>query len=115
MVIFTGIVIGYFVTKWAHTVEEGQKYYSTAKRILSTGVVAQAFFTSFCCFLLVSIGMKVGGSIGAIFKKYGSKFVVIGVSIPVVSLIAACVLMERFFQETKLLHHLRPLVCMQEL
>ena len=40
--IFTGIVIGYFVTKWAHTVEEGQKYYSTAKRILSTGVVAQA-------------------------------------------------------------------------
>ena len=39
-----------------------------------------------------SIGMKVGGSIGAIFKKYGSKFVVIGVSIPVVSLIAACVL-----------------------
>ena len=90
--IFTGIVIGYFVTKWAHTVEEGQKYYSTAKRILSTGVVAQAFFTFFLLLFLVSIGMKVGGSIGAIFKKYGSKFVVIGVSIPVVSLIAACVL-----------------------
>ena len=86
--IFTGIVIGYFVTKWAHTVEEGQKYYSTAKRILSTGVVAQAFFTFFLLLFLVSIGMKVGGSIGAIFKKYGSKFVVIGVSIPVVSLIA---------------------------
>ena len=47
--IFTGIVIGYFVTKWAHTVEEGQKYYSTAKRILSTGVV---YFLSaaFSCF-----------------------------------------------------------------
>ena len=58
----------------------------------STGVVAQAFFTFFLLLFLVSIGMKVGGSIGAIFKKYGSKFVVIGVSIPVVSLIAACVL-----------------------
>ena len=54
--IFTGIVIGYFVTKWAHTVEEGQKYYSTAKRILSTGVVAQAFFTFFLLLFLVSIG-----------------------------------------------------------
>ena len=51
--IFTGIVIGYFVTKWAHTVEEGQKYYSTAKRILSTGVVAQAFFTFFLLLFLV--------------------------------------------------------------
>ena len=47
--IFTGIVIGYFVTKWAHTVEEGQKYYSTAKRILSTGFL---YFLSaaFSCF-----------------------------------------------------------------
>ena len=90
--IFTGIVIGYFVTKWAHTVEEGQAYYSTAKRILSTGVVAQAFFTFFLLLFLVAIGMKVGGSIGTIFKKYGGKFVVIGISIPVVSLIAACVL-----------------------
>ena len=54
--IFTGIVIGYFVTKWAHTVEEGQKYYnSTAKRILSTGVVAQAFFTFFLLLFLLLI------------------------------------------------------------
>ena len=50
--IFTGIVIGYFVTKWAHTVEEGQKYYSTAKRILSTGVVHRLSLLSFCCFFL---------------------------------------------------------------
>lgn len=90
--IFTGIVIGYFVTKWAHTVQEGSLGYANAKRILSTGVVAQAFFTFFLLLFLVSIGLKVGNSIGMIFKKYGIKFVVIGVSIPVVSMIVSCVL-----------------------
>lgn len=90
--IFTGIIIGYFVTKWAHTASEGAIGYANAKRILSTGVVAQAFFTFFLLLFLVSIGLKVGNSIGTIFKKYGMKFVIIGVSIPVVSMITACVL-----------------------
>lgn len=90
--IFTGIIIGYFVTKWAHTAQEGAVGYANAKRILSTGVVAQAFFTFFLLLFLVSIGLKVGNSIGMIFKRYGIKFVIIGVSIPVVSMIASCVL-----------------------
>ena len=90
--IFTGIIIGYFVTRWAHTAEEGGIGYANAKRILSTGVVAQAFFTFFLLLFLVSIGLKVGNSIGTIFKKYGMKFVIIGVSIPVVSMVTACVL-----------------------
>lgn len=90
--IFTGIVIGYFVTKWAHTAQEGAIGYANAKRILSTGVVAQAFFTFFLLLFLVSIGLKVGNSIGMIFKKYGIKFVIIGVSIPIVSMAVACIL-----------------------
>lgn len=99
--IFTGIVIGFFVTKWAHSVPEGGLGYADASRILSTGVVAQAFFTFFLLLFLVSIGMKVGGSIGTIFKKYGMKFVVIGVSIPVVSMIVACVLYATVLSSNK--------------
>ena len=45
--IFTGIVIGYFATAWAHGVAEGGLGYSNAKRILSQGVVSQPFFTFF--------------------------------------------------------------------
>lgn len=85
--IFTGIVIGYLATNWAHGVAEGSTGYSDARRILSTGVVAQAFFTFFLLLFLVSIGLKVGSTIGSIFKRYGIKFVVIGVIIPVVSMI----------------------------
>ena len=40
---------------------------------------------------LVSIGMKVGSGIGAIFKKYGIKFVIIGAMIPVISMIVSLV------------------------
>lgn len=88
--IFTGIIIGFIATKWAHGVQEGFVGFSDAKRILSSGVVAQVFFTFFLLLFLVSIGMKVGNSIGTIFKKYGAKFVVIGAIIPVVSMIVAC-------------------------
>lgn len=99
--IFTGIVIGYIATNWAHGVAEGGLGFSDAKRILSTGVVAQAFFTFFLLLFLVSIGMKVGSSIGSIFKRYGMKFVVIGVSIPVVSMIVACVMYATVLSSNK--------------
>lgn len=87
--IFTGIAIGYFVTRWANAAVAGDVGFANARRIMSQGVVASAFFTFFLLLFLVSIGLKVGSSIGAIFRKYGMKFVVIGVSIPVVSMIVA--------------------------
>lgn len=54
-----------------------------------------------CRISYVSIGMKVGGSIGSIFKRYGMKFVVIGVSVPVVSMIVACVLYATVLSSNK--------------
>lgn len=87
--IFSGIAIGYFAEAWAKGVQEGELGYASAAAVLKTGVVSNLFFTFFLMLFLVSIGMKVGGSIGAIFKKYGVKFVVIGVMIPVISMIVA--------------------------
>ena len=87
--IFTGIVIGYFVTAWAHDVAEGGAGYTDAKRILSQGVVSQPFFTFFLFLFLASIGLKVGKNIGVIFKRYGARFVVLGAMIPLVSIIVA--------------------------
>mgnify|MGYP005804923735 FL=1 len=89
--IFTGIIIGYIATNWAHHAQEGTAGYSNATRILSTGVVAQAFFTFFLLLFLVSIGLKVGSTIGSIFKRYGIKFVIIGVIIPVISMVVTVI------------------------
>ena len=89
--IFSGIVIGYFAEAWAKSVQEGALGYASAASVLKTGVVSNLFFTFFLMLFLVSIGMKVGGSIGAIFKKYGAKFVVIGVMIPAISMIVSIV------------------------
>ena len=90
--IFSGIIIGYFVTRWAQGVQEGEAAYQTAAGILKNGVVANIFFIFFLLLFLLSIGLKVGGSIGTIFKKYGFKFVAIGVSIPLISMLMAVIL-----------------------
>lgn len=87
--IFSGIAIGYFAEAWAKGVQEGAPGYASAASVLKTGVVSNLFFTFFLMLFLVSIGMKVGGSIGAIFKKYGVKFVIIGMMIPIISMIVS--------------------------
>lgn len=101
--IFSGIVIGYFVTKWAHSVniEATGPAAVNAKRILSTGVVAQVFFTFFLMLFLVSIGLKVGGTMGMILKKYGLKLVIIGVSIPVISMLVSFLLFSTVLRNNK--------------
>ena len=68
--IFSGIVLGYIAQAWAKGVQEGELGYASATSVLKTGVVSNLFFVFFLMLFLVSIGMKVGGSIGAIFKKY---------------------------------------------
>ena len=66
--IFSGIVIGFIAQTWAKGVQEGELGYSSATSVLKTGVVSNLFFTFFLMLFLVSIGMKVGSGIGAIFK-----------------------------------------------
>ena len=96
--IFSGIVLGYIAQAWAKGVQEGELGYASAASVLKTGVVSNLFFVFFLMLFLVSIGMKVGGSIGAIFKKYGAKFVVIGVMIPVISMAVALVAYHLVFK-----------------
>ena len=98
--IFSGIVLGYIAQAWAKGVQEGELGYASAASVLKTGVVSNLFFTFFLMLFLVSIGMKVGGSIGAIFKKYGAKFVVIGVMIPVISMAVALVAYHLVFKNS---------------
>lgn len=87
--IFSGILIGYLAYSWASGVQQGELGYSSAAAVLKNGVVSNLFFTFFLMLFLVAIGMKVGSSIGAITRKYGAKFIVIGVMIPVVSMLVS--------------------------
>jgi putative transport protein len=87
--IFTGIVIGWAVTNFAKNAQEGTAGFTAAKRILNTGVVSSVFFTFFLMMFLIAIGLTVGKNIGSIFKRYGIRFVVIGVVIPFVSMVVA--------------------------
>lgn len=87
--IFTGIGIGYIVTEFARNVKEGEAGFQAGEKILKTGVVSSAFFTFFLLLFLTAIGLTVGKNIGAIFKKYGIRFVIIGAVIPAVSMLVS--------------------------
>ena len=50
--IFTGIVIGYFVTKWAHTVEEDRSTTVQRKGSFLQVWLHRLSLLSFCCFFL---------------------------------------------------------------
>jgi len=89
--IFTGILIGWVVTKFAMNVQEGSVGFSAGKRILNTGIISSAFFTFFLLLFLTAIGLTVGKNIGSIFRRYGIKFVVIGAVIPAVSMLMATI------------------------
>lgn len=87
--IFTGIVIGYAVMRFAHASTEGQPGYDSAARILKAGLIQSSFFMFFLLMFLCAIGLGVGKNITHIFRHYGIKFVIIGVVIPVFSMLVA--------------------------
>ena len=93
--IFSGIVLGYIAQAWAKGVQEGELGYASAASVLKTGVVSNLFFVFFLMLFLVSIGMKVGSGIGAIFKKNGIKFV-----IPVISMAVTLVAYHLVFKNS---------------
>lgn len=84
--IFTGIFFGWLVIHLAKGIEEGEKGYEAAQKVLENGVVSSAFFNFFLLVFLASIGLTVGKNIGSIFQRYGIKFAVIGFSVPITAM-----------------------------
>ncbi len=76
--LFTGLFIGWGVYSYGTGIAEGERGYSAAKSMISAGVVPSSFFTLFLVFFVVAVGLLAAKDLGAVLKKYGSKFVVLG-------------------------------------
>lgn len=94
--IFTGILIGWVVTEFANHTVEGSAGYSAAQKLLSNGLVPSGFSTFFLLLFLVSTGLMAGKSIKNTLKRYGIRFVVIGICIPVVTMLLTILLHSLF-------------------
>ena len=76
--LFVGLVIGWWVYRFANTFSNTTPGYYTALQLTKNGVVDKGFFTLFLILFIAAVGLLAAKDIGIIIKKYGSKFIILG-------------------------------------
>jgi putative transport protein len=76
--LFSGLFVGWLVVRYAGGFEESSDYYKTAQSFIKTGVVDKSFFILFLVLFVAAVGLLAAKDIGAVLKKYGAKFVLMG-------------------------------------
>ncbi len=79
--LFTGLVIGWWATDYAQKFAEGDSGFKAAEAMLKAGVVQKEFFNIFLILFVCAVGLLAAKDMGAVLKKYGLKFVILGVLI----------------------------------
>ncbi|SNT23529.1 putative transport protein [Anaerovirgula multivorans] len=86
--LFTGLFIGWVVYRYGLGFQEGEKGYQAVQNMLTAGVIPSTFFTLFLIFFVVAVGLLAAKDLGAVLKKYGLKFVILGFLITLSSAMA---------------------------
>ena len=76
--LFVGLVIGWWIYRFANTFSNTAPSYHTALQLIKRGVVDKSFFTLFLILFIAAVGLLAAKDIGTIIKKYGSKFIILG-------------------------------------
>ena len=77
--LFTGLVVGWFIySKFALPYEGTPDVPGYAAGILSDGVVHIDFFYLFLMLFVAAVGLLASKDLGAVVKKYGVKFIILG-------------------------------------
>ncbi|MEG2869835.1 MAG: hypothetical protein ACRCYC_05670 [Paraclostridium sp.] len=79
--LFTGLVIGWGSFKYASSVPQGSSNFNIAQKLLSVGVVSNDFFNIFLILFVCAVGLLAAKDMGIVLKKYGLKFVILGMII----------------------------------
>ncbi|WP_333473041.1 aspartate-alanine antiporter-like transporter [Crassaminicella thermophila] len=76
--LFTGLVIGWWVLKFAKGFKETDAGYKAAQKLIASSVVSKNFFILFLVLFVAAVGLLAAKDMGMVLKKYGAKFVVLG-------------------------------------
>lgn len=79
--LFTGLFIGWGTLKLANTIQEGSAHFGAASKFISTGLIPSTISTMFLIMFVGSVGLLASKDLGAVLKKYGFKFLSLGVTI----------------------------------
>ncbi len=82
--LFTGLVIGWWATDYAQKITEGNPGFIAAEAFMKAGVVQKEFFNIFLILFVCAVGLLAAKDMGTVLKKYGLKFVILGVLITAV-------------------------------
>lgn len=83
--LFTGLVIGWIAFKYASGITEGSESFKAAESLLNVGVIPSNFFDIFLILFVAAVGLLAAKDMGVVLKKYGAKFVLLGVIITFMS------------------------------
>ena len=76
--LFVGIVAGWLIVKYIHTIGPESELFGIAQNILSRDIVDKRFFDLFLVLFIASVGLLAARDVGRVIKKYGLKFIILG-------------------------------------
>jgi putative transport protein len=82
--LFTGLVIGWLALGYAKGFTETDTGFKAAGSLISSGVVPKEFFTIFLILFVAAVGLLAAKDMAVVLKKYGVKFIILGVLITAV-------------------------------
>lgn len=89
--LFTGLIIGWGIYRYGNNIlAMGQDAagYKAASKMISQGIVSSDFFSLSLIFFVAAVGLLAAKDMGAVLKKYGSKFIVLGMLITFIGALA---------------------------
>ena len=75
--LFSGLFLGWAAVAYSNSIQEGNKLYATAQKVVSGGIISKDFFDLFMIIFVAAIGLLTGKNIGKALKKYGVKFLIL--------------------------------------
>lgn len=76
--LFTGLILGWGIMRYGAGFAEGDTGFSAAQKMIKAGVIDKNFFYLFLILFVAAVGLLAAKDIGAVLKKYGAKFVILG-------------------------------------
>lgn len=82
--LFTGLLLGWLALGYANRIEEGAAGFKSAQTLIKVGVIPKEFFNIFLILFVAAVGLLAAKDMAAVLKKYGMKFIVLGIIITAV-------------------------------
>ncbi|CAH2211814.1 aspartate-alanine antiporter-like transporter [Tepidibacter aestuarii] len=76
--LFTGLIIGWWILRFGKSIGETSSAYKAAQNMIDSGVISKNFFSLFLILFVAAVGLLAAKDMGAVLKKYGIKFVILG-------------------------------------